>query len=131
LVHIRVRVVISVIVSNVMQSLWKMCVSVQRAFSSEALNAYLLVFYESRKPIPIMWSILHCLFWGWSPPRWGRPPELLECNGVECLQMCDMHNSGYFHNKHRTKIIAPLLLMGSKTGISSVRHECSHDIQAI
>jgi hypothetical protein len=61
--------------------------SVQGGVSSEALNAYLLVFYESPKPIPIMWSILHCLFWGWSPPRWKRPPELLECVGAECLHL--------------------------------------------
>jgi hypothetical protein len=31
--------------------------SVQGGVSSEALNAYLLVLYESPKPIPIMWSI--------------------------------------------------------------------------
>jgi hypothetical protein len=37
-------------------------VSVQRGFSSEALNAYLLVFYDSCKPIPIMCVVILTLF---------------------------------------------------------------------
>jgi hypothetical protein len=43
----------------------------------------ILVFYKASQPIPIMWFILHCSFWGWPPPRWKRPPDFLGMMGLK------------------------------------------------